>query len=352
MAFDPLTKSHIHFPVFDSSGKLLREVTVELLDPETQEPVSPTAWLMVSSLDPISFPHSFAPGVVDLWLDEPGRYDISVVGNNEEFSMILHGVDFMPAIESMPRAPGKDVSFQLVPEAGAWLQGVSDGVAIFTQPPLVAPHDHSGATSGSTVLNGGSPVDTGSSQTWLGSGAGTGVVGSGTSSLGADSSPKGASSVAVSTGAMPSGTDGVVLSTNSTSGAQGVSLSDHTTVTTAGQVTLSYDSVGALNGLISSTETSLRWLTSKSNQVVIGSSITLPTGPPAGVTYPIWLLGLTNVMDGGLKVNGLAQVGGSATNKVGLYGTPGVVRTSNTFSGASGALSSLVAALRAYGMIP
>lgn len=146
-------RAHVTFPVVDEEGNLFLQAIVQLVDPETGNIVTPLAWTGPLDTDqPQPWPMRFSPSVVDIWLDQPGRYTVRITSTSQSFSRDYESVDFLPSATQTVRAPDT-MRLMNPPVAGTWPQSNLDGSAEFTQPPLIPIHGHDGKQPGSTVLN-------------------------------------------------------------------------------------------------------------------------------------------------------------------------------------------------------
>lgn len=320
-----MQRTHLHHPMVDGAGNVLVFGEVTLLDPDSGLPVEPKAYDgPQATAEELAWPITFAPGIVDLWLDEPGRYDIRVAGP-DGYRATLVGMDLPPAPDNQVQA----ASSLHIDNAGAprkWIQ-VSGGALRFTDPGLIAAHEHDGTSANSTLVTSVS-VDELATSVALGFNA---VPAAGAVALGAQAAP---------------GSDGVVLGRASSAGASGVTLGDHNTSSVVQAVTLPLDSTGVASALVDDDSTLARSVRLEAAADEVGSTIAVPA-VPAGVTHPLWLR--AGAVSQGLRVNGNVVLG-SATGQVGFFESGGATKATVP-TGSTGALASLVAALTAYGLV-
>lgn len=288
-----MERAHLHLPITRPNGDLLLFADVTLLDHSTGQPVYPAAWDGAGEMaQPVAWPITFAPGVVDLWLSEPGRYDLRVIGDSG-YATTIRGVDVLPSPGNQVRIPD---SKQQVTTAGMprrWLKS-SAGSLRFVDPGLIAAHNHDGAGANSTLIG---LLDSNTTADVLGKGVRTD----------ANSARVGFGSTA------PTG---------------GVTLGDHNgTGAAAQQVTLPLDSTGAASGFVNDTVTALRSLR------VQGTAIGFDG----------------EVLTQGLSAQGDVVVAG-ASGTVGFFESEGAAK-GTVPAGSTGVVASLVAALQAYGLI-
>jgi hypothetical protein len=125
-------RTHINFPAVTPTGDLLAFVDVTFLDADTGLP-SAAALYRTNGPDDValSSPVTFVPGVIDIWCDDPIRFDLVVSGPNG-YRNVIRGVDLMPSPEIIARsAPGVYNEFTDGPHPGQVL--MSDGTSVTWQ---------------------------------------------------------------------------------------------------------------------------------------------------------------------------------------------------------------------------
>jgi hypothetical protein len=128
----PIARTHVNFPAVTPTGDLLTYVDVVFLDAETGLP-STAALYRTNGPDDVALtsPITFVPGVVDIWCDDPVRFDMVVSGPNG-YRNVIRGVDLMPSPENIARsAPGVYNEFTDGPHPGQVL--MSDGTSVTWQ---------------------------------------------------------------------------------------------------------------------------------------------------------------------------------------------------------------------------
>lgn len=349
-------RTHLHLPVTAPNGDLLDYAEVTFLEGSAQVATSAALYLLDDpQASPQDQPILFAPAIIDIWCDEPHRFDLKVTGP-QGFSAIIPGVDLPPAPEQSATT-AVPTRIQQPPSEGRVL--VSDGTSqywAFLE--VIAPHDHDGTQPGSTRLDLGlSPADAQPNQTWVGAAAGpdaTVADATAASALGAQAEPLGrhvsvfgqaAATVAL---AGVAGDDAVALGHNASAVAQEVSLGSDAGQDVVGAVNFSLDTDGVARRYLTTEGTDLRHAVLALG-TTLGSARPVPPAP-AGVAKPLWLLG-DGAVPGSLDVRGdltLGQVGST----VALAGAAGTVKQPplEVAQDAPPALASLVAALTALGL--
>lgn len=339
-----MDRSHIYHPITSATGDLLSYAKVTFVRPGTTDPVEVPLYKSRFGDEQFTNPAVFVPGTVDVWTDDPLRFDL-VVDGDLGFSGVIAGLDANPNPTEVALAAVQQEITGSPPQPGQILTGPS-----WANPVLIAPHNHDGAMAGSTVLDPGSPsADDEINQTWVGYNTDT-TAGdtTGASTLGANAKGTGAAALAIGLGAS-AGAHAVAAGEGSTAGTSGVSLGG--AVVESGTGTVAFPalvSVGSYSK-VTSNQVSLRQVQSDAASTKIGTTLAVPA-TPAGVTYPLWLLADAIVV-GSFRAAGDVVVGGSATDLVGCYGSAGTAQPSVTGTGATGALDSLLTALAAYGLI-
>ena len=348
----PMERAHLVMPVLDEHGNLVPSVTLSVLDPDNGAVLTPIAWTGPLDIDtPLDWPIQFTPGIVDLWLEFPGRYDLALTNPNTGFSVTYPSIDVEGPPDQQVRGNGAELTMTNQPFEGAWIQSNADGTASYVEIPLVQPHQHDGSQAGSTVLDAGSTtVDAEPDQTWLGKVTGTQTGdGTGGTVLGATAAPTSPQVVLTGPGTAATGAQAVVLGTNSTAAAGGVTLTDSNGAGLAAQ-TLAF-SIDSTSTTIASVGADLQLrnaVVDKAAYASIGLGIARPAAAPSGVTRPLWLLGVENFV-GALTVHGNASFTGTSLS---FFGAPPVPRqAASAFADANAALTSLVAGLKSYGLL-
>ncbi len=320
-------RCHVHLPITRENGDLFSFATVTLRDGSGTE-VSPAVYDgPQDGAVALSWPVTFAPASIDLWLDEPGRFDMHIVGPSG-YSAVIPGVDFLPppgeqviVVTPLPRVGS-------VTAPGRWM--IQDGENLrWKDPGLIGPHEHDGAGANSTLLE---SVDSQSDRTLLGK----------------DAASSGAGGTVVGAASTATATNGTVVGPSSSAPADAVTLGDHRgSGQPSDSVYLPYGSGGESNGLIDADSVILRTLSSETGADTLGETFPVPGVLPAGVTRPIWVL--ADAATAGLDVRGDALIG-EAANLVGFYGAEPVPQPARP-AGATGVLADLLDALGAYGLI-
>lgn len=348
---DPLERAHLVMPILDGAGHLVPSVTLTVLDPDNGAVLTPIAWTGPLETDSLlDWPIQFTPGIVDLWLEYPGRYDLALSNPNTGFSITYPSIDVEGPPDQQVRGNGSGLTMTNQPFDGAWIQANADGTASYVEIPLVQPHNHDGTQAGSTVLEAGSSTaDAKPDQTWLGYVTGTQTGdGTGGTVLGATTAPTSPESVLAGPGTTSSGTDATVLGANSTAAANSVTLTDSNGTGVAAQ-TVAF-SINSTSTTVASVGADLQVrsaVVDKAAYASIGTATVIPA-TPSGVTRPVWLLGAQNLV-GGLTVLGKCSFTGA---NLSFFGAAPVPRQAATaFADPNAALTSLVAGLKSYGLL-
>lgn len=198
----PLTDGnlcHVNLPAVDATGQLYASAIVRLLDSATQvPPVGVNFFSQGVNGDPLTFPVTFRPGIIDLWSDAPIRVDIIAALPSGGIT-VYKGVDFNPPSYNIMSAPAPmaitflDQSHQSVLVSGAY------GQAAFQVIAPTAIHQHGGDSPNSVVLTDETPTDYDPQQTWIGYHAGENSAydTTGTTAVGFNARPAGAQSTVV-----------------------------------------------------------------------------------------------------------------------------------------------------------
>ena len=322
-------RSHVHIPVTMADGEILLFADVTLQDDTGRKVTVPVYDGPYEMSRELAWPVTFAPANIDLWIDQPGRFDLHVVGP-EGYSTIIRGVDFLPPPEEQVVTAETVPPVSTASHPGRWLRvnGTSD--MRFEDPGIISEHTHDGGTANSTLL--GTSVDSRES----------------TTSLGYGSSAAGTNGTAVGVGSTAPAANSTVVGPDSTASSGSVTLGDnHGIGQPTDSVYLPFGEGGVLDAAVDSDGVLLRSLSSEPLVDSIGSAKAVPGSLPAGATRVAWIRG--DLVTQNLLVEGDVTVGGSS-GKVGFYGTQGSNQTASP-SGATGVLADLVSALEAYGLI-
>lgn len=321
-----MERAHIHLPITKDNGDLLLFADVILIDPTTGAQASPAVYDGPQEMATVlTWPVTFAPANVDLWIETPGRYDLRVIGP-DGYSATVTGVDFAPAVPNQVVQPTGGVKVTNTPLPRTWLQGDSSSQARFKDPGLIAPHNHDGAAADSTRL-GAVPdprVYADPAVTALGLGASTGTA----------------------VGHLAVGdTNGTVVGSDSDAGVDGTTIGDQHASMPDGQTTLTKDAGGSETGYVKPNVVEVRGIETKAAADKIGVA-TLPA-TPAGVTHPVWIAGAAQA--DGLNAKNDANIG-DAAGTVGFYESDGDVQGPH-ITGTTGVLADLITALEGYGLL-
>ena len=345
----PVQRAHLLLPVFDDDGQVVKEVTVTLLDDQGNT-VTPEAWTgpLADFDQPLDWPVSFRTGVIDLWLTAPGRFDLRAENKNRMFSKLYAGVDVRVGADLELMADQR-LGVNGAPEPGTWLQIAADGSAHWVTPPLIAPHNHSGAQSGSTVLTDGSQTDASPDQTWLGYQAGQDATGSDTTVIGG--SEPGIQTVTLGTNSISvNARRSVLLGGDSISVSQGsVLLGDNLSAASGTEVMVEEDSVGQQSFALTAYTTTLRPAFALTAATMsFGSS--LSASVPNGVAAPIMFQHTQVLVPGTLRTMGRSQMAGPG-GVLSFFGAAGTTKQTIDPTSATDALGSLLNALRSYNLV-
>lgn len=347
-ASTPVQRAHLYLPVFDDDNQIVKEISVTLLADDGST-LTPEAWSgpLADFDQPVTWPIAFSGGVVDLWLTVPGRFNLLAENKNRAFSRLYSGVDVRNGSDLQMLADAAlDVTG--LPESGSWLQVAADGTAHWVTPPLIPPHNHSGTQPGSTILNDASETDANADQTWLGYQAGENATGSDTTVLGAGAPAM--QSVLAGNGTSAASRGAVVLGTGSSTVSQGaVALGDSLAAASGTELVIEEDSTGSASFSLTSFTVMLRpAFAVTASTMVLGSSMVAT--PPAGASNPVLMQYDQVLVPGTVRVSGQSQLGG-ASNVLAFFEATGAVKTTIDPTTATGALGSLLAALRAYNLV-
>lgn len=165
-------RAHVSLPVTDSAGNLQSFVTVSVLDSATQAaPVGVNFFVRPVDGNPVTFPVSFRPGIIDLWSDMPVRVDLIVnLANNAVIG--YKDVDLIPKSDEIMSAPGRMRLSYNDPAQNSALVSTGLNSAAFQ---VIAPaltHQHQGDSASSVILTDEDPTDYNPQQTWVGYHAG------------------------------------------------------------------------------------------------------------------------------------------------------------------------------------
>lgn len=353
-------RPHIHLPVTRENGDLLPYVDVTLIDPATGLEVTPTAFTGPQDVDSeVTWPVTFAPSIVDLWLEEPGRYDLRATGASG-FATTYRGIDFEPAPANQVSGDGFQVTN--IPMARRWLQSDSPNQARFKDPGLIGPHDHDGNTTHSTTLgHAPDPV-----APWLESRPAQVNSEDYRTSLGYGififEQSSGATDMAVLGAAgTTQATDTTVVGYGSGAATSGLTMiGDNISPSVPDDaVRMAYNNGGANPAQVDGWDQVLRCINvwdpdGDSGQVFSSLGYTYDENQaltmPAGIVNrdPIFLRG--QARPDSLEVRGNASIGG-ATGTVGFYGADGATQGPNIADSTDPVITALVAALKGYGLL-
>jgi hypothetical protein len=349
-------RAHLHLPLTLPTGDLLAYADVTLLDPVTG---TPTDLPVYRSADPAALaetmPITFTPGIVNLWCDQPARFDLRVDGP-DGYSVIVPGADLSPDPKDVARSQVPNVLASERAESGQVL--LSDGSSQswgFLN--LVAPHQHDGLQVGSTVLGiNQAATDADPDQTWVGAAAGSGGTDqSDSSALGANAVPTGSETTALGQGALGSATDtsagdrATAVGQGAWAQADSVSLGDGAGQNLLYAVSLPYDTDDVLRVYATTDTTSLRQVLVTADAVEVGSA--LPVGTvDAQMGIPIWLRGDLSI-PGTSVLEGDARLCADITQVLSAYGADGSAQVPLPPTTTQPAMASLVQALQAYGLL-
>jgi hypothetical protein len=326
-----VNRAHVYWPIVTNTGNLVTYARLTFLDADTGQVSDVPIYRAEHDTDPVPNPVTVSPGIIDVWVDDPTRFDIEVWSPGQ-FSGVLAGIDLTadPAEVARTTAPAS--------LAGSRQSGqIPSGTTGWIYPPLVPVHDHDGAAAGSTVLDPSThPDDDDPNQTLVGYGTVTATAAdqSGSTAFGAGSTSAASGTTAL--GRAATAVDEVTLG----AGSPGVSGTD---------VTLAALYDGTNPSKVTNAAVTLRSVLADATSTTILGGLPVP-GLPAGVTTPFWLAGDV-VVFGSLQAPGEVRLGQASTDLVGFYGDPGATQVDIAGSGATGVLASLLAALEAYGLV-
>jgi hypothetical protein len=353
----PFGKPHIYLPLVDPAGNLLTYADVTFIDVTTGLPSTAALYRTSDSLARmVANPVTFIPGIVDIWVDDPARFDLTITGPNG-YANTFRGIDLAPSPNSSAKATHY-THFDTAPLVGRVM--LSDGTTQYWDYlPQIAAHQHPGAEAGSVRLDlGDGPADTTIDQTWVGDAPGdTAANATSLSMFGSGAEVSAGTTHATLLGSQTHALvedavtpdRGVAIGHNSEVAApDAVSLGANTGQTGVdGPITLPSNSSDVMDVYIDLTQISLRNCIFSVDESDIGTAVDIPS-VPLGVTNPLWLRGDTAI-PGNLVTSADVQIGASGST-VGFYGQPGAV-TTTIVAGASDALLSLLSALQAYGLL-
>lgn len=320
-----MQRCHIHLPVTKEDGQILTFADVMLQDGSGNTITPKTYDGPGVDAQELTWPLTFAPANVDIWLDTPGRYDLHVVGP-DGYSVIIPGVDFLPPPDEQVRTSVVLPVVTNVPGIGRWV-ALDGSILRWEDPGLIAPHDHDGVSATSTLLE---SVDSDDTHTLLGKGAVSGGTGA---------TVVGALSTTVST-------NGTVVGPDSDAPAGATVLGDHAgTGKASNAVVLPFGDLGADNGFVDADSVALRaGVSVETAASALGATVVIPGSPP---TSPLYLR--ADAVVEALDARGDVVLGG-ASNKVGFFGSDGITQATRPVGGA-GVLADLLDALVAVGLL-
>lgn len=346
----PVSRAHIYLPVFDDNSQLVREISVDLIDSDGNV-VTPQAWTgPLPDIDQeVEWPISFSNGVIDLWLTSPGRFTVRAQNTNLAFSKTYAGVDVRAGADLEVLSQDTQLVITGLPEPGSWLRASDGRIAHWVAPPLIGAHQHQGAQTGSTVLNDATQTDSSPDQTWLGYEAGQGAMGPDTTVLGG-SEPGNQSTVLGADTDTTKARNSTALGSTSTAAGQGsVLLGDNLSAPVGTEVVFEEDSTGVASFVLTATTMTLREGVSIA-PTTMSFGVSSTAAVPANVTNAI-MLQYPQVYVGKLRATGGPVQLAGASNLLSFFNGAGAVQTKIEPSQATGALGSLLSALRAYNLL-
>jgi hypothetical protein len=346
------SRTHIYLPALTPTGDLLAYADVTFVDSVTGVLTTSALYRTNNPSDiPLHNPVTFLPSIIDIWCDDPTRFDLVITGPHG-YSNTIRGVDFMPAPAEVTRAAVYN-EFTTPPLTGRVL--LSNGtIQYWDYLNLVAPHNHDGAMAGSTRLDlGDGAADTSIDQTWVGDAAGGSATdASNSSAVGADADPSAKQVTLLGQGTLATtvgvpGDRSVAVGRAAFAAADSVSVGSASGQSVLATTSLPLNSSVVLDVYVNPTSVGLRNAFTSATASEIGNAIAKPA-VPGGVTNPLWLRGDASI-PGRLLSSANAQLGGAA-NILACFGQAGATKATIP-TGATGALASLLTALRAYGLI-
>lgn len=163
--------SHVSFPVTDTAGNLAAAVTVTLLLSETQVAPTNNFYNRPVGGNPLQFPCTFRPGIVDLWSDTPVRVDVFVTLPNNA-TVEYQGIDLLPRSDNILYGQDTMEITSNAPSQVAALVSTGRNSSAFQVIAPTATHQHAGDSTGSVVLTNEDAKDFNPQQTWVGYHAG------------------------------------------------------------------------------------------------------------------------------------------------------------------------------------
>lgn len=409
-------RCHANVPVTDAQGNLATSVNVTLVESASQTfPQNVNFYVREVGGQPIRFPVTFRPGIIEIWSDTPIRVDL-LVQLPSGAAIGYQGVDISPPADNVTSAPTPmKIGYADLSQNSVLISATRNSSNFQVIAPTIT-HQHAGDSASSVVLTNEDAKDFNPQQTWIGYHAGendaydtTGstAIGKGSLLQGANAtvvgggSELGDSATIVAPGGASAGSSGTVIGLNGAANSQGVSVGANNTVMAGGSGTTV---LGSDNNIYSN------------SGVILGDAHTDVVGNShvyvghANKLYPLpvsqvpavqgYVLGSTSVASnigsstdwfgGGawgavgypdqasdsragmilgdlvanllLKVDGNAAIGGaqtysSTTSTVGFFGSAGATRPStplyatDTTSTPIPALTSLIQALNSLGLI-
>lgn len=233
-------RAHASVPVTDSAGNLVSFVTVTLVESATGAlPVGVNFYARPIDGDPITFPVSFRPGIIELWSDTPVRVNLVVsLPNNAVVG--YEGVDLNPRSDDIMSAPGRmKISYNDPSQSSALVStGMTSAAFQIIAPTLT--HQHQGDSLNSVVLTAEDAKDFNPQQTWIGYHAGenTAFDTTGSTAVGFQSVMSGAQTTILGNGSALGDNATLITTQNSSCGEDGTVIGADNIATTATDLTL------------------------------------------------------------------------------------------------------------------
>lgn len=165
-------RCHVSLPVTDDAGNLASFVIVNILDASTGNfPVGINFYVQETGGNPVVFPLTCRPGVIELWSDTPVRLDIEVTLPTNAI-IAYEGVDLAPRSDYIMYAPSALNIRYNDPSRNSVLVASSYGEADFQVIAPAATHQHQGDSAFSVVLTNENATDFSPAQTWVGNHSG------------------------------------------------------------------------------------------------------------------------------------------------------------------------------------
>lgn len=91
-----MARAHLVRPVLDEEGRLVTNINVRLLDPDTSMPITEAVYLSALGDDVAEQPINFLSGVIDVYLDEPRRVRLGVTKGTQA-EVFFEDIDILSA---------------------------------------------------------------------------------------------------------------------------------------------------------------------------------------------------------------------------------------------------------------